>query len=110
MFNRQRAMKTDFKMLGIGNGSRLVLNSDANIQCRVIGQTGRKSVSFNGEKLSPSLAAAFALGKEKSVGINGFTHWTYDDDVNGKEILSDRRKRIEQESKGGQGLAPSDLM
>lgn len=90
LFEGKRS-RFDFEMLDVPVGSTLTFRSDETITCEVINQRPPR-VKFQNEEISLSLAAATALGKESSVGIQGPLYWNYDN-----EPLTERRDRREQE-------------
>ena len=89
--NENRRTRLDFTMIDISEGAELTFLQNNDVVCTVTQQKPAK-VKFEDEKLSLSMAAAKALGKDKSYGVQGAAYWKYED-----ELLSDRRNRMESE-------------
>ena len=78
-----------FEMLGIPDGELLQFLSDENVVCLVSHQKPPK-VLYEDEEMTLTEAAARALGRDSTRGIQGPLHWKFDG-----ETLVERRHRLE---------------
>ena len=80
--------KSNFKMVDIPVGAELVFSRDEDIKAKVVALTGQKTIEYNGEITSLSLAAQKILGY--SYKVAGTLYWMYEG-----ETLDERRRRFE---------------
>ncbi len=86
-----RRQRFDFETLQIPDGAQLQFVRDESITCEVVSRKPPR-VNFRGEELTLSYAAAKAMAKESSTGIQGPLYWNHEG-----ETLVSRRDRIERE-------------
>lgn len=82
----------DFAMLDIAVGEKLQFYSDERVVCTITRQKPPR-VSFGDEDMTATAAAAKALLRDSSSGIQGPLYWNYKD-----ESLVERRNRMEREA------------
>ncbi len=84
-----RGRNFDFAVLGIEAGAELQFAGEAEAVCTVTNQKPPR-VEYAGEEMTLTVAAARALGRETTKGVQGPLWWRYEG-----ETLVARRKRLE---------------
>lgn len=85
---REIKEKFNFGMVDIPIESELIFSGNENFKAKVVALKGQKTIEFNGEITSLSLAAKEILGYEH---VNGTNYWMYEG-----ETLNERRNRFER--------------
>ncbi len=88
----ERRSPFSFYECGIGNGEKILFTEDPSVVCEVVGE---REIRYRGETTSLSALAKRLL--KKSGVVQGTLYFTYDG-----EVLSARRKRLEDEGLYGQ--------